>query len=195
MQIVVQGHATLRVPADGVRIEAYVNGLADGADRDAILARLRGGGLETPQILSPTSIGFNNPASVVRALLRHPTSARLEALGRLTVAILAEHPTLKLQNANFTPFIDDCQSYESKLRHQSIDDARRRAADIAQAAFVTLGSVTSVNELGSPCGAATPGAPFYNGGGGALESEPAVSLTMNESVTFALVPSAPTQAR
>lgn len=195
MQIVVQGHATLRVPAEGVRIDAYVSGVADGADREAVLTRLRGGGLETPQILSPSNFGLNNQPSIVRALLRRPTQQRLEALGRLTAAILAEHPNLKLQNANLTPFIDDCQSYESKLRHQAIDDARRRAADIAQAASVTLGSVTSVNELGSVCAAATPGAPFFNGGGGALESEPTVSLSMNESVTFALVPSVPMQAR
>ena len=188
LQIMVQGRGTLRVPADGVRIEAFVNGVSDSADEDAIVARLRAGGLESPEILSPAYFGNQNQQTIVRAFLRRPTPQRINSLGKLAAAILAEHPGLKLQNGNLTPFLDDCAGPESKVRRAAIDDARRRALEIAQASSVTLGQITSVNEVSTAfCPSVSPGYPsFGNGSGVAIEREPAVYFTMNESVSFSI---------
>jgi hypothetical protein len=175
LQITVQGRATLRVPADGVRIEAFVNGVSDNTDEAAIVARLRAGGLESPEVPSSSYFGNQNQQTIVRAFLRRPTPQRINALGKLAASILAEHPGLKLQNGNLTPFLDDCAGPESKVRRAAIDDARRRALEIAQASSVTLGQLTSVNDPS-----------FGNGGGGAIEREPAVYFTMNESVSFSI---------
>ncbi len=191
LQITVQGRSVLRVPADGVRVEAFVNGISDAADEDTIVARLRAGGLESPQILTPSYFGNQNSPTIVRALLRRPTPQRIDALAKLAASILAERPGLKLQNGNLVPFLDDCNGAESKLRRAAIDDARRRALEIAQAASVTLGQITSVNELTPPfCPTGSPVSNTFGGGGGGvggIEREPAVYLNMSESVTFSIL--------
>jgi len=186
LQITVQGRATLRVPADGVRIEAFVNGFSDSTDEAAIVSRLRAGGLESPEVLSPSYFGNQNQQTIVRAFLRRPTPQRLNSIGKLAASILAEHPSLKLQNGNLTPFLDDCAGPESKVRRAAIDDARRRALEIAQASSVTLGQITSVNEVSTAfCPTVSPGYPSF-GNGGAIEREPAVYFTMSESVSFSI---------
>jgi len=183
----VQGRATLRVPADGIRIEATIAGGLDQAESDAVLARLKSGGLESPQSIASAYIGNGN-TTTVRAILRRPTPERLESVMKLTVAILAEHPTLRLQNATLTPFLDDCAPVESKVRRAAFEDARKRATDIAQAAGVGLSSVINLSELGgSSCTSLADLSARMGGGNPGLEREPAVYVTISEAVSFLIV--------
>ena len=186
--IAVTGRATIRVPADGLRIQAYVFGDVNKNVEDAIVARLRRGGLESAQVLPPAFFSNpNNNPTIVRAVLRHATPEKVDALVKLAASILAEQPGLRLQNGSLSPFLDDCSASDSKTRHAALDDAHRRALDVAQAVGVTLGPVIGVNDLGGSTCAAFSELQFGNGGGNGLETEPAVYVSTTVNVTYAIV--------
>lgn len=186
--ITVTGRATIRVPADGLRIQAYIIGDINKNVEDAIVARLRSGGLESAQVLPPAFFSNpNNNPTIVRAVLRHATPQRIDALAKLAAGILAEQPGLRLQNGSLSPFVDDCSASDSKTRHAALDNAHRRALDVAQAVGVTLGPVIGVNDLGGSTCFSDSELPFGNGAGNNLETEPAVYVSMTVNVTYAIV--------
>jgi uncharacterized protein YggE len=185
--IAVIGRASERVRADGLRIEATVQGDADPAERESILARLRGGGIESPQLLITPYVTQSGSQTIVRGILRHANEAKLADLAKLAGGIFADHSKLRLQSASLIPFLDDCSAVDARVRAAALDDARKRAASIAKSAGVTLGGVAAVTESGSTCVAGSDLARFGQGAGGfPLELEPAVYVTISENVTFAI---------
>jgi uncharacterized protein YggE len=183
--ITVAGRATVRVPADGIRFDANVSGNLSDADEDSILAALRAGGIDSPQIVFSNVLSANGFA-YVRGSLRHPTRDRVDAFGKLAASILAAHPGLRMQNIVAVPYLDDCAKAEEQARRQALDDARRRASAIAAIEGLTVGNLVSVTEIPAQACLPSEGRLVSQISQNGIERDPAVYVNMTENVTFAI---------
>jgi uncharacterized protein YggE len=158
----VQGHATVRRPADIARFTIVVGdrqsptGGLSGAD--ALAAALKRAGVDDAAVSTPLNnfINVQSFATVV-GTLRKPTPAGVRAL---VTAVQSALPagTVAIQNVSFALGLDDCTDAETIAEQVALDDARTHAQRLANAAHVELGPVVTINAIGSN-GAACPSRP------------------------------------
>jgi uncharacterized protein YggE len=200
--ITVNGTGTVRRPADAVRytiVLAIRSGSATGASvfssADALVAALKRNGSADAAVADPLNAMVNQQSVVtVRGTIRKPT---VEGVRALIAAVTASLPPdgVPIQQISYVNLLDDCTEPERTAEAAALADARARAAGIAAAAHVTLGSVTSVTEgFGQAPGCPTrPDATFpatgFNPGSASADAF-SVTLTVPLTVSFAIGPAA-----
>jgi hypothetical protein len=217
--IVVTGRGVVRIPADRMRIDIrFFNrgivpvrqaGAASGAtpapiitaaDFDAagktIADVLRMHGVPDARWMLPV-LGALSPQgaspSIVGTIAK-PTRERVEAIMRDALVAMPDSLAWMATNVQIqtTLGVDDCGPAEARAQQAAIADARVRAASIAQAAGVRLGSIVAVNELGSSLGGCRTKPDDLGilsaGGFNAGQAEPVldVPIIVSATVTFAI---------
>ena len=190
--ISVQGRGTVRFPVKNVTFFASTRGNADEA---AVLGAMRAAGIDDP-LIGPVGSQINNSGqSMVRGTIRDVTRAKLDRIAHAAVAYVIAHPGTNVDNVNFSATADDCAQYEQAARTAAIADARRKAQAIAALADVALDGIAAVSENGGcPLAGEATVQPYGQGGLPFDLSTLNASISVNETVTFAIT-AAPPPAR
>lgn len=190
--ISVQGRGSARFPVKTVTFVAFTRGNADEA---AVLSAMRAAGIDDPTIGVPGSQINNGGQMMVRGTIRDVTRAKLDRIARAASAYVLAHPGATVDNVNFSAAAEDCAQYEQTARTAAFADARRRAEAIAALAGVTLEGVAAVSEIGGcPLPVESAVQPFAQGAVPFDLSTLTATISVNESITFAITP-APAPAR
>jgi uncharacterized protein YggE len=191
--ISVQGHASVRRPADVARFTIMVGNRQTPGDglsgADALAAALKRAGVDDAAVSAP----FNNLVNAqsfatVTGSLRKPTPAGVRAL--VSAVQGAVPATVTIQNVSFALGLDDCTDAETMAEQVAFDDARTHAQRLANVAHVELGPVLTINAIGLN-GAACPVKPDRVWPNGQYEQFAAgtsfdVVIGLNLNVTFAI---------
>ena len=193
--ISVQGHGTVRRPADLARFTVVVGNRQNPAGglggADALVAALKRAGIADAAVGSPGgNVASAQSFATVTGSVRKPTPASVSAL----VATVQADPgasAVVIQNINFALALDDCSDAQAVADQAALDDARAHAQRLATAAHVQLGAVVGITEF-TPATGPCPTKPdrvwTLNGqydqfqAGTSLE----VVISANANVTFAI---------
>ena len=149
----VTGRGAVRVLADGVTLTAYLDGGMPGkanAQRTASIRRmLLAAKLTDLRLIVPLTFSSLETAEpdLMKTTLRNPTAQRMAATGRALASISAREPNFKLVYGGTTVFLNDCFRAESMARRVAIEDAHRRALELARTENVELGPLIQISDM------------------------------------------------
>jgi uncharacterized protein YggE len=197
--ITVVGRATERVPADFLRFDVQLTAPQTGGNLDevgkSVADTLRKNGIPDAVWLLPITgyIGSSTPGSVVGSVAK-PTREGVEALARRIAQALPDSMPAGVRSVQILAslVVENCRPLEARAQQDVVADARQRAQEIATAAGLTLGAITSVSEAqASPLSAChSKSDPIMPGARDLTAVGPLdVTIGVTATVTFSVRPS------
>lgn len=190
--IVVQGRGAVRYAVKTVTFAAQVRGYADEA---AALAAMRAAGIDDAVIGPPGSQISNGTQSMLRGTVRDVTRAKLERIALAGADFMRTHPGITMDGVNVFPATEGCSVHEQAAREAAFADARRKAQAIAALAGLTLDGIAAVNEVGGCPNAGDPPTFGYGPSGPFDLATLTASISVTESITFAVSAEPPAARR